>query len=1292
MKLNIFSWRSLKTRITLFTLAIFVISVWSLAFFASRMLQEDMQHQLSAQQFSTVSIIAHQIENEFRARLSSLERVAARVSPAMMSNQAALEALLDEHVILQSLFNGGVLISRADGTAVAEAPSAGGRVGGNFMDHDGLATALKEGKAAVGKPHFAKRNRNPEFDMAVPIRDAQGVVIGALSGETNLALPNFLDQINDSHYGKTGSYLLVSRPDRLVVTSTNKRRILDPAPAPGVNLMIDRFMQGFEGSAVLIDPSNVEVLASAKGIASANWYVASALPAAEAFAPIHAMQRRLLLATLALTVLAGGLTWWLLRRELAPLVTVANTLAALPDASPFPQALPIARLDEIGQLIGGFNRLLTSLQQRETLLKQILDTSSVAIFVLDAQGRIVQANQRMALMFGYPLEALVGLDYATLVHPAQREAARQSMLALLADQVPSNDLDRLYWHCDQTEFWGHLTCRSFHDTSTEQRCLVGVITDVNERKQSERFEQFRSHILELLASGESLPNIFEKLARGVEQLNPALTCSIVLADQPEPCLDPTLTNNAALSTCWSQPIVSTSGRLLGNFSIRQRGALTPAATDIALVQRFARVASIVLERRADAEKVRDSEERFRALIEESPAAICVHRDGKILYVNPAAINLIGASSAQELVGQPVLERIHPDFRQIVRARVQSVSDSGTHVALMNEKYLKLDGSTIDVEVQSTAMIYDGQAAVRTAFRDITERKLANDKLQLAASVFSHAREGITITDAQVNIIDVNEAFCHITGYSRAEVLGRNPRFLSSSRQGKQFYATMWRDLSEKGHWYGEIWNQRKSGEVYPTMLTISAVRNEQGEIQHYVSLFSDISLIKAHQHELEHIAHFDALTNLPNRVLLADRLQQGMVQTQRRGKILALAYLDLDGFKTINDRHGHEAGDLLLMTVATRMKQSLREGDTLARIGGDEFVAVLLDLSNNQASVPMLQRLLAAAAEPVQLGELALQVSASLGVTFYPQVDQVEADQLLRQADQAMYLAKQAGKNRYHFFDTEQDRSVRGQHESIERIRQALAAHEFVLHYQPKVNMRNGAVIGAEALIRWQHPDKGLLAPALFLPVIEDDPMAVEIGEWVIDTALTQIELWQADGLDVPVSVNVGARQLQQADFVPRLRELLAAHPRVKPWHLEVEVLETSALEDLVGVSQVIEDCHHLGVRFSMDDFGTGYSSLTYLKRLRVTLLKIDQSFVRDMLDDPDDRAILEGIIGLASAFRRDVIAEGVETIAHGTLLLQLGCDLAQGFGIARPMAAELFPAWATHWQRDAAWIAVCDI
>ena len=657
--------------------------------------------------------------------------------------------------------------------------------------------------------------------------------------------------------------------------------------------------------------------------------------------------------------------------------------------------------------------------------------------------------------------------------------------------------------------------------------------------------------------------------------------------------------------------------------------------------------------------------------------------GNLLDVNPA-YSLMSGYPRDELLTMQV-----SDFE--VEEDACGIADHLTHIVeqgrdLFETRHRRRDGSIWHVEVSVTYRRAN-EIQFFVFLRDISVRKQAEQGLQLAASVFTYAREGILITSADGTIIDVNDAFSQITGYSRHDVLGGNPRILKSGRHDKAYYAAMWCDLIEKGHWYGEIWNMRKNGEVYAEMQTISAVRDSHGKIRQYLSLFSDITALKEHENELEHIAHYDALTGLPNRVLLADRLRQGMAQALRRGQRLAVAYLDLDGFKAVNDHHGHEVGDQLLMTLAGSMKQALREGDTLARLGGDEFVAILLDLADIEASLPLLTRLLAAASHQVQIGGLNLQVSASIGVAFYPQGEDCDADQLLRQSDQAMYQAKLAGKNRYHVFDAVQDSSIRSHHESLDAIRRALYGGEFVLYYQPKVNMRSGRVIGAEALIRWQHPEKGLLPPAAFLPVIEDHPLAVEIGEWVIHSALSQVERWSAAGLSIPVSVNIGARQLQQSDFVGRLNGILKEHPSVNVSCLELEVLETSALQDLAHVSKVIADCQQIGVLFSLDDFGTGYSSLSYLKRLPVAAIKIDQSFVRDMLDDPDDLTILEGVISLARAFRRQVIAEGVETLAHGELLLQLGCDQAQGYGIARPMPAGELANWSIDWRTEAAWL-----
>lgn len=660
-------------------------------------------------------------------------------------------------------------------------------------------------------------------------------------------------------------------------------------------------------------------------------------------------------------------------------------------------------------------------------------------------------------------------------------------------------------------------------------------------------------------------------------------------------------------------------------------------------------------------------------------------DGYFIKLNPVWSRVLGYEQ-DYLKGKNFLDFVHPDDLAATLDAVKSLSNQNAVIDFVN-RYRHKDGSWRWIEWRSQPK----GNLIFAAACDITEKKKSADALMLSASVFTHAREAIVITDAEGTILDINDAFTRITGYNREDAIGQNPRILSSGRYSKDFYSAMWRDLSDNGNWYGEIWNRRKSGEVYAEMLTISAVRDDQGKIRQYVALFSDITALKDHQQQLEHVAHYDSLTGLPNRVLLRDRLHQAMVQAQRRGKHLAVVFLDLDGFKAINDTHGHDAGDKMLIALATNIKDALREGDTLARLGGDEFVAVLPDLPNPADITPLLTRMLSAASAPVAIGGDVLTVSASLGVTFYPQVQDVDADQLVRQADQAMYQAKMAGKSRYHFFDTEQDSSLRVYHESLERIRLALKQCEFVLYYQPKVNMRTGKVIGAEALIRWQHPERGLLAPALFLPVIENHPLAIAIGEWVIDSALTQMEAWRAVGLEIPISVNVGACQLQQENFSDRLQTILAEHPLVDPSLLELEILETSALEDVTKVSKLIKDCSQIGVTFALDDFGTGYSSLTYLKRLPVGMLKIDQSFVRDMLNDPDDLAILQGIIGLAASFKRQVIAEGVESVEHGNLLLQLGCDLAQGYGIARPMPAEEFPAWATGWSSESAWSTPCQ-
>lgn len=546
-------------------------------------------------------------------------------------------------------------------------------------------------------------------------------------------------------------------------------------------------------------------------------------------------------------------------------------------------------------------------------------------------------------------------------------------------------------------------------------------------------------------------------------------------------------------------------------------------------------------------------------------------------------------------------------------------------------------------------------------------------------MFEISQEAITITDADNNIIDVNPAFTRITGYSKDEVIGINPRLLGSGVHDHGFFEIVWKALAQEDSWRGEIWNRRKSGEIYPAMLSISLLRDSAGKAIRHIAVFSDISKLKEHEAELVRIAHFDALTNIPNRILLADRMQQAIAQTSRDQSMMAVCYLDLDGFKPVNDAMGHQAGDEVLIEVAKRIGITIRGGDTVSRLGGDEFVVLLLGISKGDECVAILERLLEVIAKPIAVNNSTASVSASIGVSLYP-IDDEDPDTLLRHADQAMYVAKQSGKNRFHIYDVALDKSARDQNVFLKGIRHAIENNQFELHYQPKVNLSNKALVGSEALIRWRHPERGLLAPSEFLRFVENSDLDIAIGEWVIATALAQIHHWQRIGLDIEVSINISGYHLESLGFVEKLQQQLARYPDLPSGKLQIEILETVALNDITVVQGIIESCRKIGVGFALDDFGTGYSSLSYLSALPVDALKIDQSFVRNMLDDKGDRAIVQGIIALATAFERQTVAEGIESLAHYQSLFDMGCQIGQGYGIARPMPAADLVGWSENY------------
>jgi diguanylate cyclase (GGDEF)-like protein/PAS domain S-box-containing protein len=561
---------------------------------------------------------------------------------------------------------------------------------------------------------------------------------------------------------------------------------------------------------------------------------------------------------------------------------------------------------------------------------------------------------------------------------------------------------------------------------------------------------------------------------------------------------------------------------------------------------------------------------------------------------------------------------------------------------------------------------------------------------LASSVFEHAHDSIIITDSENRIIAVNPAFTRYTGYTEQEVLGLNPGLLHSGKQDQAFYQAMWADLREKGYWQGELWDRRKDGADILCQLSISVIRNESGQTTHHIGICTDITRLKLAQRELEKLAHFDALTELPNRNLFYDRLRQALPSAQRNRNLVAVGFLDLDNFKPVNDRFGHAFGDRLLVEVANRLRLSLRGADTVARLGGDEFVILLTELRSVGELEPVLERLLRDVAAPFRSEDKEVYVSASLGITLFP-LDQSDPDALLRHADQAMYQAKQEGRNRFHLFDAEQDRQARTRREQISLIHEALTKGEFALLYQPKVNLRTGKVIGMEALLRWDQPGQGLILPGQFLPLVENSEFMVTLGRWTLQEALTQMVRWNNQGLDLSVSVNIATKHLQHSKFVDELRTLLEQHPEVQPAQLELEILESATLEDLLGVGEAINECRRMGVRFALDDFGTGYSSLSHLRQVQADTMKIDQSFVRSILDDPADLTLVEGVIGLGASFQRDVIAEGVETPEHGVILMRLGCDLAQGHAISQAIPATFVADWVRDYKPNEQWALWAD-
>ncbi|WP_157803480.1 EAL domain-containing protein [Idiomarina sp. X4] len=560
------------------------------------------------------------------------------------------------------------------------------------------------------------------------------------------------------------------------------------------------------------------------------------------------------------------------------------------------------------------------------------------------------------------------------------------------------------------------------------------------------------------------------------------------------------------------------------------------------------------------------------------------------------------------------------------------------------------------------------------------------QIMLADSVFQYTQDRITITDADGRILDVNPAFTRITGYKKREVLGKNPRFLKSGSQGKSFYRSMFQQLIKDGFWQGELWNRRKNGEFYAELASMSAIKNKRGEVQNFVGISSDVTeRAFAHKEELEFRTYHDALTGLPNILLVRDRLEHALSIAGRKGDMVVVASIDVDNFKNINAQFGHAVGDKVIEQLARRLNATIRDGDTVGRLSGDEFLLVIEGGESELQVNEVLERIKSELSETITVGSYIMDITVSMGVTAYPQ-DNNDADTLIRHSSQSLHQAKRNGRDRITWFDTQREQAQTQLTQLIKRMELAMSNNELELFYQPKVNMKTCEVIGVEALLRWRDPERGLVPPGDFLPLIEEHPFSIDVGNWVLDAALKQVNEWRSQGIELPVSVNINALQLLDDEFLDSVNTHLRHYPNVSPQFLEIEVLESAAIGKINVAAEVLAKCKKMGIAVSLDDFGTGFAALDYLKRLPAQTLKIDQSFVRDMMTDDGDLAIVKGIIGLADAFNFNIIAEGVETEQQGKTLVELGCVLGQGYGIAKPMPANEVLPWLKNWKCPEGW------
>jgi diguanylate cyclase (GGDEF)-like protein/PAS domain S-box-containing protein len=1023
-----------------------------------------------------------------------------------------------------------------------------------------------------------------------------------------------------------------------------------PLDSPGLpaaaSILVDR-PQTMEG----IDYRNVQVLAALRPIQGTGWHLVAKVDRTEV-----------------MTLLDEVIFWVSLVAIIAVIVVASAVLLLWRQQQRLHQMALVARTTET-----------------DKQLKLFYDLPFVGMAISSPTSKAwLYANDRLCDMLGYTRDELLQTTWADLTHPDDLASNENQFECMKAGEIDGYTLEKRFVRKDGAPITVNLNVKCTRDADGKANHIVALIEDITERKRAEQA---------LRKSMATYRSLFDNMLNGVAHYRMIFRNGVPV-DYEFIAVNPAFEQTTGLKDVVGKKVSEVipgycennkdSLQIFGK--VAQTGEPVRWEHYLAALDKwfsfsiyspaqgeFVVVNEDITERKLAEKALRESEDRFRNIFTNAIDGILLADavTRKFSMANPAIERMLGYSHEEIL--KLGVDDIHP--AEILPSVVDEVNKklAGEDTFTPNLPVKRKDGSVFFADVNAAPITIAGKAYLMGIFRDITERKQTEDALRQAATVFESSHDGVTITDLDGHMLAVNRAFLKITGYTEAEVLGKNPSILHSGRQKKDFYQSMWASIKAEGFWQGEIWNRRKNGETYPEWLTISAVHNEQGETTRYVGVFSDLSQLKQSETQLEHLAHYDPLTNLPNRLLLQSHLAHALAQAQRHHRQVGVLYLDLDRFKNINDSLGYPIGDELLIALTKRLATRMRSEDMLARLGGDEFLLVLEHIGSPEDAVSMARTLLELLAQPFVLsGEQEVFIGASIGISVSPN-DGTGADQLIQHADAAMHLAKKQGRNTYRFYTDSLTRAA-GEHLELEnRLRHAINANQLRVYYQPQVDIATGHIIGAEALVRWQDPERGLIQPVHFIRLAEDTGLIGAIGEWVLKETCLQGMRWIKAGLPfLTLAVNLSPHQFLRGNIAELVSKVLA-ETGFPADRLELELTESALMDQEEAAVKMLHLLRAQDIRLAIDDFGTGYSSLSYLKRFPLDILKIDKSFVDDIPFHQDDMEIAATIIAMGHILGFKVLAEGVETAEQLAFLQAKGCDMYQGYLTSPPVPAEEF-------------------